>query len=89
MLLVTACLAPSGCALLRPAVDVVDAACTLGLLDHPMVQWSAAERGIPVAELAALLCGIPAVYEAWEDALERRRDPAAAAVQTASERGLL
>jgi hypothetical protein len=82
-------LALASCTRLQPAVNALDAACTLGLVDAIAVQASAAERGIPVAELAALLCSVPEVYDAWALAHEQRTDPAMAAVLRAREMGLL
>jgi hypothetical protein len=79
----------ASCTQLQPAVNALDAACTLGLIDAVAVQASAADRGIPVAELAALLCSVPEVYEAWTLAQSQRTDPAVAAVRVAQARGLL
>lgn len=89
LVLVALLLSLPGCTALRPAVQALDAVCTLGLVDSPAVQASAADRGIPIAELAALLCSVPAVYAAWEQAHEQRQDPVAAAVREARARGLL
>lgn len=84
--LVTASLTLTGCAHLRPAVNVLEGLCTLNLTEHPVVAEVSAERGIPVAELSAILCSIPAIYEAWEAARdEGRSDPATAAVRRAEE----
>ena len=87
--LVLAALLLAGCTQLRPAVQGIDAVCTLGLVDSPAVQASAADRGIPIAELAALLCSVPSVYAAWEQAHEQRQDPVEAAVREARSRRLL
>jgi hypothetical protein len=71
------------------AVEVVDAACTLGLVDAVAVQVGAADRDIPVEVLAELLCSVPEVYEAFVLAQGQRTDPAVAAVLRAREMGLL
>ncbi len=80
----------TGCAKLRPAVNVLEGLCTLNLTEHPVVAEVSAERGIPIAELAAILCSIPAIYDAWQAARdEGRSDPASAAIRRAEELGAL
>jgi len=79
-----------GCAALRPAVNVVDAACSLGLRESPAVIAEAESRGLPVAELVALLCAAPAVYDAWEAAHDQRAaDPGVPALRAAKAEGVL
>ena len=82
-------LALTGCAFLRPAANVVEAACALGLRDAPEVQAAAESRGVSPAQLAAALCALPAVLDAWEGASGQRADPARAAVRAAQREGLL
>jgi DNA-binding transcriptional regulator YiaG len=79
----------TGCAFLRPAANVVEAACALGVRDTPEVQAAAETRGVSPAQLAAALCALPAVLDAWEAAGDQRADPARAAVRVAQREGLL
>lgn len=74
------------------AVQVIDplrVACSMGLVQEAAVQASAHVRDIPVESLAAALCEVPAVFDAWEGARADRADPATAAVAAAEKEGLL
>ena len=78
-----------GCAYLEPAKAPVQAACESGLVEAALVQFRSEERGISPAQLAAALCAVPAVLEAFEQATTVRANPVAAAQRAAVTRGLL
>lgn len=79
----------AACTYLAQAKDALHLACESGLVGAALVQMRAEERGLSPAALAAALCAVPAVFEAYEQARTVRANPAAAAQRAAVVRGLL
>ena len=74
----------------QQAVQTLDVACTLGLLQSPAIQQQADELGIPGQQLAEYLCMVPELVEALGQAKQARSiDPGTTVLAEARGRGLL
>ena len=74
----------------QQAVQTLDVACTLGLLQSPAIQQQADELGIPGQQLAEYLCMVPELVEALAQAKQARSiDPGTTVLAEARGRGLL
>ena len=88
-------IALTGCSVLQSepaqqAGQVIDVACTLGLLQSPAIQQQADELGIPGQQLAEYLCMVPELVEALGQAKQARSiDPGTTVLAEARGRGLL
>jgi hypothetical protein len=70
--------------------DVCDAAETLGLLASPAFRAAAQARGLDPVAVAALVCQVSAIVQAFRDAQQvRAADPGEAVVVEMAARGLL
>jgi hypothetical protein len=79
----------SGCAYLQPAANAVHAACTLDLIDSPVVQSAAERRELPIEVFADLVCANAEVIAAYRKAPRQRTLRDVAAIRKATELGLL
>jgi hypothetical protein len=72
------------------AADTLRTACEAGLVEQAAVAAEAGRLGIPAEQVAAYLCSIPAIYDAFSPMIPRTAGPPASrAIGTARDLGVI